>query len=444
VPNDEQLREMIIAQAHDSNIAAHPGIRRTQLSISQWYYWKSLEEDVKLYVSTCETCNRYKTSSLKANGKMIPIEAPNECWHTISADWITGLPVSKGYDAIMTVVDKLSKRAKYLPTQSTADAPQTAKLFFNHVVRHHGVPSVIISDRDPKFTGNFWKALMELMGIKQPMTTAGRAQADGATERQNRTLEDSLRCQVSYLGEDWADHLPTIEYAHPGLVQASTGLTPFEIDTGRKLRNPVVDSLLSNNEYAKNFAEHRQEVLKLAQENLKKAQARQKAYYDRKRSKVEFRLGDFVMLATRTLPLKHAQQKDKSERPKLVPRFIGPFEIIKVVNSNAMKLNLPKSMDRIHNVFNVDRLKHYKANPEKIASRPIPKATPVIEVETGEKTYIIEALLKKRQVRRRTEYLVKWHGYDESESTWEPEDSIKHVFHFQRLLQELDVRMKNR
>ncbi|KAF0775949.1 hypothetical protein AaE_000351 [Aphanomyces astaci] len=95
----------------------------------------------------------------------------------------------------------------------------------------------MISDRDPKFTSTFWKSLMEIMDIRQAMNTAGRAQADGATERQNRTLEDALRCQVSYLGQDWVDHLPTIEYAHQGLVQASTGLTPFKVDTGRKLRD---------------------------------------------------------------------------------------------------------------------------------------------------------------------------------------------------------------
>ena len=86
---------------------------------------------------------------------MIPIQAPAECWHTISADWITGLPLSKSCDAILVVVDKLSKRAKYIPTQTNADAPETARLFFDHVVRHHGLPSVIISDRDPKFTSNF-------------------------------------------------------------------------------------------------------------------------------------------------------------------------------------------------------------------------------------------------------------------------------------------------
>ncbi|KAF0692775.1 Aste57867_16172 [Aphanomyces stellatus] len=299
---DDVLRAEIIAQAHDASTAAHPGTRRTVLSVSQWYYWKTLADDVKLYVATCETCSRYKTSSLRANGKMIPIPAPQECWQTVSVDWITGLPASKGYEAIRVVVDKLSKRPTYIPTKSDVDAPQTAKEFFEHVVRHHGLPSTIISDRDPKFTSTFWKSLMDIMGIRQAMTTASRAQADGATERQNRTLEDALRCQVSYLGQDWVDHLPTIEYAHQGLVQASTGLTPFEVDTGRKLRNPAVSSILPKNDFAMNFAEHRKEVIKMAHDNLKKAQQRQKDYYDKRRSNVTFKQGDIVLLATRNRP----------------------------------------------------------------------------------------------------------------------------------------------
>ncbi|KAF0775737.1 hypothetical protein AaE_000563 [Aphanomyces astaci] len=119
---------------------------------------------------------------------------------------------------------------------------------------------------------------MKIMGVKHFMTTAGRAQSDGATERQNRTLEDALRCQVSYLGHDWSEHLGTIEYAHEGLIQASTGLIPFEVDTGRKLRNPILNQVETLNEYAKNFSEQRKALVKMALENLDKAQARRKSY----------------------------------------------------------------------------------------------------------------------------------------------------------------------
>ncbi|KAH9092213.1 hypothetical protein LEN26_018610 [Aphanomyces euteiches] len=175
----------------------------------------------------------------------------------------------------------------------------------------------------------------------------------------------------------------------------------------------------------------------MALENLEKAKARQKNYNDRRRSSVEFKLGDLVMLATRNIPLKHAQLADKNEKSKLVPRYIGPFEIVEVINPNAMRLKLPPNMNRLHDVFNVDRLKHHVANSSRFSGRPIPKVTPHILDDEGDELFIVEALLKKRQFNRKTEYLVKWHGLPEHEATWELEKNIKHVSHFKRLVQDL-------
>jgi hypothetical protein len=106
-----------------------------------------------------------------------------------------------------------------------------------------------------------------------------------------------------------------------------------------------------------------------------------------------------------------------------------------------MKLKLPRSMGRVHDVYNVDRLKHYKSNDPKFGARPVPKATPVIfDDETGEELYLVEKLLQKRQFNRKLEYLVKWHGLPESEATWELKKNIKHVAHFKSLTQELERR----
>lgn len=155
----------------------------------------------------------------------MPIPIPHECWEVGSMDFITGLPVSEGFDAIMTVVDKLSKRPKYTAMKTTDDAELVAHLFFDSVLRHPGTPTVIISDRDPKFASKFWKSLAALMGIKLHMTTAYRAQADGQTERQNLTLEDALRCMVPYQGTKWAKLLVPIEYAYSNLFSASIRFT---------------------------------------------------------------------------------------------------------------------------------------------------------------------------------------------------------------------------
>ena len=445
VPNDDEIKTEIISQFHDAPIADHPGIHRTQQAIMQWYRWPNMYEDIKVYVATCETCQRYKTSSLRPNGELMPIAIPNENWECCTLDWVTGLPVSDGFDSIMCVVCKKSKRAKYVATHTTTDAPKAAHEFFDNVVRHHGLPKTLISDRDPKFISDFWKSLMSIMGIKHSMSTAGRAQTDGQTERQNRTMEDSLRCVVSYLGNDWASHLGTVEYAHMNLVQASTGFTPFEVDTGRSERRPMLNFHDFHHQAARNFAEHRQNIIDMATKNLQRAQEKMKAYYDKRRVDTTFNVKDYVYLATRRIPIKHAQAYDfdgKPTRPKLTPRFIGPFEIIEVINKNAMRLKLPQSMGRMHNVFNVDRLKLAKESPSKFATRPIPKATPVIIDDDGQRLFIVQALLKKRQFNRKVEYLVHWHGENEDEATWELASKIKHVAHFDRLLKDLQVRQQ--
>ncbi|KAF1316912.1 hypothetical protein FI667_g15122, partial [Globisporangium splendens] len=316
VPSVDDLITSIIREFHDSATSAHPGIKRTQFKIAQWYFWPCLEKDIRDYVTTCETCVRWKSNGLKKAGKMIPIPTPTECWEVVSMDFITGLPVSNGFDAIMTVVDKFSKRPKYVAVHTTADAPRTARDFFENVVRHRGLPKVIISDRDPKFTSNFWRSLMNIMGIKIAMTMAYRAQADGQTERQNLVLEDAIRCMVSYHGGDWSAHLGTIEYAHAASISAATGLTPFELDTGRKVANIVSQELekigrsaaIPFAEYAKDFVAKRQEHIDMAKKNLTDAQERQKRYYDAHRRAVDFKAGDMVMLDTRNLPLRHVTE----------------------------------------------------------------------------------------------------------------------------------------
>ncbi|KAF1324365.1 polyprotein, partial [Globisporangium splendens] len=446
VPNSSKLVTDVIQEFHDAPVAAHPGVRRTQLKAAQWHYWPALEKDIHEYVGSCQTCARWKSNNRKKIGLMMPIPTPQEYWDVVSMDFITGLPVSEGFDAIFVTVDKLSKRPKYHPTHSTADAEGTAKVFFEAVVRHHGLPKVIISDRDPKFTSDFWKSLTKLMGIKLSMTTSHRAQADGQTERQNLVLEDALRCMVSYHGDDWVSHLGTIEFAHATLVNESTKFTPFEVDTGRKVRNLIAQEFgvdegnfepVNIAEFAKNFAEKRQQVVKLAQENLKQAQERQKKYYDRKRREVEFNAGDLVMLDTKNLPLKTVAQSTSLQKAKLAAKKVGPFKIDSMVNKNVARLVLPPNMKRLHPAFNVELLSHYVENPTKFHSRPIPKAAPVIlDDETGEALHVVEALLRSKTHNRQRMWLVKWLGYPAHESTWEYEKNIRHVSHWNRLLQE--------
>ncbi|KAF1328523.1 Retroelement pol polyprotein, partial [Globisporangium splendens] len=330
---------------------------------------------------------------------------------------------------------------------SRADAEGTAKVLFGQLF----VPTVAESHhRGPRIQSShrLLESLPKLMGIKLSMTTSHRAQADGQTERQNLVLEDALRCMVSYHGDDWVSHLGTIEFAHATLVNESTKFTPFEVDTGRKVRNLIAqefgvdDGIIEQvdvAEFAKNFAEKRQQVIKLAQENLKQAQERQKKYYDRKRREVEFEAGDLVMLDTKNLPLKTVARSTSLQKAKLAAKKVGPFKIETMVNKNVARLVLPPNMKRLHPAFNVELLSHYVENPTKFYTRPIPKAAPVIlDDETGEALHVVEALLRRKTHNRQMMWLVKWLGYPVHESTWEYEKNIRHVSHWHRILQEFE------
>lgn len=130
------------------------------------------------------------------------------------------------------------------------------------------------------------------MQVKQRMTVSRRAQADGRSERQIRTLEDSLRCVVSHYGDNWVKMLPTVEYAHATLVSTSTRISPFEVDCGRKPRRPIVVATSGN--LAQNMTRSRQETIQLAQRNLRLDQERQAHYYNRGRQQVQLKEGDLV------------------------------------------------------------------------------------------------------------------------------------------------------
>uniref|UniRef100_H3GRH5 Reverse transcriptase n=1 Tax=Phytophthora ramorum TaxID=164328 RepID=H3GRH5_PHYRM len=378
VPNNRKLRVDVIHNAHDAAIMAHPGIRRTQLAAAQWYFWPSMDLDIKAYVQK-----------------------------------------------------------------------DTAKLFFNNVIRYYGIPSTITSDRDTKFTSRFWTVLVNLMKIKAAITTAHRAQADGQTERQNRTLEESLRCSISYHGNDWNEHLPMIEYAHATLVSSSSKLSPFFVDTGRKptyLLDTGADAASvphSRVEHASRFVQHRQEVIERARKNLLDAHATQKKFYDKRRAENPFKVGDLALLSTQDLKISHATAETTLRSRKFIPRFIGPYAILEI-RGNVALLDLPANLKSLSPRFNIDKLKVYTSNPDRFDGRMISKSTPVIFDDDGEPLHVVEALIKRRTFNRQPEYLVKWYGLPHHENTWERERDIKHVSRWQALLKDLCRRSQAR
>ena len=158
-------------------------------------------------------------------------------WKDLSMDFVIGLPVStnwKGeiYDSILVIIDRLSKMVYYEPVKVTIDASNFAEVIINVVVRHHGLPDSIVSDRGSIFTSKFWSSLFYFLGIKQRLSTAFHSQTDGQTERQNNTIEAYLWAFFHYEQNNWASLLPMTEFTYNNAKKASAGYTSFELNCG--------------------------------------------------------------------------------------------------------------------------------------------------------------------------------------------------------------------
>ena len=198
---------------HDVPSAGHVGTDKTRRAVPQHYWWPHITADVIKYVQTCPACQMDKPSNQVPAGLYQPLQLPRRPWSSVSMDFITQLPMTKnGNDAIFVVVDRLTKMAHFIPTKTTATAEDTARLFLDNVFRLHGLPEEIISNRDSKFTGNFWQALFECLGTRLGMPTAFHPQTDGQTERMNITLEDMLRHYVGPDHDDWEEVLSSCEF----------------------------------------------------------------------------------------------------------------------------------------------------------------------------------------------------------------------------------------
>lgn len=354
VPNASGLRESIMAEAHEVPMAGHAGVAKSISRLVPLYYWPGLTRDVAKYVSTCLPCQRNKGSTQKPHGllKPIPITKKGEM---LTLDFIGPVPRSRHQmNYILVMVDKMTKRVYYEPCRSTITARQTAQIVFRRVVREQGLPSVIVSDRDSRFTSNLWHELWSACGTKLSLSTAYHQQTDGQSERQVRTLEEGLRAFVNAAGTDWDGRLPHVEFAHNTAVHASTGFAPLQLHAGVLARTPmsigVADGLAAPSS-ARKMVEQMSADITAAQSALKLAQERQKRDYDNHHRHVTFSVGDYAWLST-------ADRMGAVSGHRIWrPRFDGPYKVIAVETDGLnVTLDLPASM-KIHPVFHVSKLK---------------------------------------------------------------------------------------
>lgn len=433
IPDNKEIRLNLLHDYHDAPISGHLGQLKTYQRLSASYWWPKMAQDINEYVRSCTSCQMNKSINQKPNGVLNPIETQTKRWHAVTMDFTGPLPTTKsGHNMLMVVVDKFTKRTHLIPTNSTDTAPDTAQHFFHNIVRLHGLPKIIISDRDAKFTSLFWKSLFKKMGVKLAMSTAYHPQTDGQTERANRTIKEMLRHYISFHQDDWIDHLDTLEYALNDSVQESTGLTPFELDLGYHPLSPLRLQQSNTEDMpigTQEFLEKLGTDAYLAQDSLLQAQGLQAHHYNSAHKEQQYKPGDQVRLSAKHI---HPQWIQGRTSRKLQTRYYGPFTVKQKVSEHAYLLDLPTTL-RIHPVINIQHLAPFNESPEQFQGRT-QAAPPPIDID-GEEEYLIKSILNHRIHRRQQQFLVQWEGYADHDSTWLPLEEVKDTQALEEYLQ---------
>ena len=233
------------------------------------------------------------------------------------------------------------------------------ELFVKEIIRLHGVPLYIVTDRDLRFTSRFWKDLQSTLGTRLNFSTTFHPQTDGQSKRLIQVLEDMLRGCVIEFPRSWDRYIPLMEFAYNNSYRASIGMTPYEALYGGRCRTSVCWTKLNEHKMIGPYiVKDTEEKVQIIWQRLKAASDRKNSYADLKRRDIEYEVGDKVFLKI------SAWKKILwfGKKGKLSPRFIGPYEILERIGPVAYRLALPPELAKLHNMFHVSMLRRYRSN----------------------------------------------------------------------------------
>ena len=363
--------EELIKRYHDGKLAGHFGISRTEDLIARRYLIPKLHEKVKNYVAKCDICQRVKAERQKQRGYLRQLNVPARPWSSISLDWLEGLPLTaRKHNSILVAIDRGTRLIHLIPTSKEATSQRTAELFLDRIVKLHGIPNTIFTDRDSRFICNFWKSFCELLDIKHNSSTAFHPTTNGLVERANQTLGQLLRATCQTKGS-WDVHLPFMEIAWNNANIQDTKFTPYYLSLGYHPH-------FFDDEFEQSCADQpdvdakelvttmRQTYLEFT-DLIRHRQALIQRRVDEHRRPTTFRRRQLVMVNI-------AKRQAKSFKiSKLADRWIGPFPILQRVAPDTYRVQLPPNLSTMHPVFHVSLLKPYYGNPtSSTPTTPVP------------------------------------------------------------------------
>ncbi|SDA08541.1 BZ3501_MvSof-1269-A2-R1_C30g00070 [Microbotryum saponariae] len=421
------LRELVLSEIHRS--VGHAGHRITLAAIRPLYWWSSMSADCAKFCHSCEDCARGKASTQVPYGRLHPMPIPSGPWEQVAIDFMTGLPPVEFEGMmvaqIMVVTDTWGKMVHLIPLPADADSELVADRYYATIFRLHGTPSAIVSDRDPKFTSQFWRALQAKVGTVLRMSTAAHPETDGSSENRIKMVTQTLRIMVSSNHEAWASRLVEAEFALNSSVAVSTSLSAFEATYGYLPRRWPTDSWsVSDVPRAEAFARIRQLRNLDVTDAIIGARLDQthQANKHRRPDDPAFRTGSYVYLSTKNLAVPEGMKS------KLLPRYIGPFRIRAAIPAtSSYDLELPPAMSRVHSRFHARLLRPYVENDAERFPGRDPAVLFVEDVaDAADNSAIPERIVRdRRNARGNRSFLVRWIGRKDIDDTWMSEQSLR-------------------
>ena len=410
-------RKEVLEFIHDRQ--GHLGRMKSYDRLARTFWWPGMYRDVTRYVSLCKSCQQTKSGNTHKPGEMHPIVNPKRPWSHWHMDFLGTLPMTvDGFDMILVVIDRTTRRTHLLPTKSTATAAETAVLLAERVVVLHGFPTTISTDQGTQFVNELWSSLTQRLRVEHRKSPAYHHDPNGLVERMNRTIGEMIRNYTNAYPNDWKYWIPLVELSINTAKISESQYSPFELDIGY---NPVIDPMLApadsdiHNKSVEDLFEIVQERRDMVRDLLLEAAQHAKQRYDEKHVQVKFAVGEMVMLSTKNLgEYKH----------KLASRWIGPCTVKAAKpDIDVYQLEFPSylAQTRIHDWIHVSRLK-----PFTDSGFPVQKPGPVQDEKKDQKVvndeYEVDYIVAGRNFKasgRGWKYRIRWKGYSEEDDTWE-------------------------
>ena len=429
---ERRLTERVLDMGHST--LGHLGPRRMNEYLRRWVWWPRMTHEVHRFCATCGVCQTSKTMNKPTAAWLHSLPIPLFPWQSSGMDFVGPFPDVDGFSYIWVIICRLTSMLHLIACRVTDMAADLAAVYIREVVRLHGVPESIVSDRDSKFTSRFWKEVHRLLGTKLLMLTAFHPQTDGASERAIRNVGQILRSVVQPDQRNWLEKLPMVEFAINSSTSASTGFALFELNYGYMPKMSLFPSIPGTFPGAAAFAERARHNLKQAHDALIQARVNSTHQANKQRDgdAPEFRAGDLVYLSTANLSL------PKGRARKLAPKYIGPYAVLEAYpESSTYKLNIPPDLKRrhIHATFNVSLLKPHEPNdaylfPAREANRFYDFGVP------SDPERLVDEITGHWWTDGELEYLVHWTS---GEHTWEAGSTCRDLQARAEYLKLLDV-----